>query len=456
MTLEEQLVQHTCNTAFDDLPEEAIEAARRETLWCLGTSFAGASAPDSDVILAFARQMGGTGEATVIGYGDRLSPFAAGFANGCFAKALEYEDKWWMDYGCAYAIGTAVIPAAFAMAEHLGGVNGKDFLAAVALATDVEARLIKAVPKAVYSAWNPTYLFSVFGAAVAAGRLLGLGRDEMHNALGLAYAQTAGNRQSMVEGVLGNRLQMGFGVRNGLTAAQLAKLGATGAKGFLVGNYGLYTLLHKDTEINLEALTQDLGEDFLGSRLGFKAYPCCAATHPALDAVNSIMAEFPIAPEAVEVVTIFGSERMTHTVEPRALRQVPKTQPDAQFSVAWSTACLIVDGRLRLSHFTDVTLGAAPYAELSRKVETDMDPNRQEVSAQIRLKDGRTLRSRPVQAPKGHPENPLSLDEILDSYLDCVKNGPKALPVDRVERVKDLTLQLQNVSDVSEVIRLLA
>lgn len=456
IALEEQLVRHICDTSFDDLPQTAIEAARKEVLWCLGTSFAGAAAPGSELILDFARHMGMQGESTVLGCGDRLPSLAAGFANGCFAKALEYEDKWWMDYGCAYAVGTAVVPAAFAIAEEVGGINGEAFLAAVAIATDVEARMIKVAPQAIYSGWNPSYLFAAFGAAIAAGRLLGLSSDAMHNALGLAYAQTAGNRQSMLEGVLGNRLQMGFGVRNGITAARLASLGATGAKEFLTGKFGVYALFLKDSGVRLEVLTEALGRHFLGSDLGFKAYPCCAATHPALDAVSSILAEHPITPEVVDAVTIFGSERMRITVEPRELRQVPRTQADAQFSLAWSTTCLLVDQKLRLSHFTDATLNSPRYAELSRKVATDLSLDRQDVSVEIRLKDGRTLRSRPVLAPKGHPENPLSMEEIADSYRDCMKHGPRALPPDQTERAMNLVLQLQDVADVATVIRLLA
>ncbi len=456
MTLEEQLVRHVCERSYSDISAAAIEAARREVLWALGTSFAGASAPGSDCILAFARQMGGAGAASVIGYGDRLSPLAAGLANGCFAKALEYEDKYWIDYGCCYAIGTAVVPAGFATAEQLGGVDGRAFLAAVALATDVAARMIKAVPKTIYTGWNSTYLFSAFGAAMVAGKLMGLTRAEMHNALGLAYAQTTGSRQNMIDGALGNRIQMGFGVRNGLSAAQLAQLGASGAKGFLVGKFGLYSLFLKDTEFHLDDLTEGLGENYLGNLLGYKAYPCCAATHAALDAIASLIAEGPLDAEAIDAVNIYGTAHMTNTVEPIERRQVPKTQPDAQFSMAWSAACLLADGRLGLSHYTEAALGKPRYANLARKVKTEMDPNRALVQVEIRMQDGRTLRSRPAGAPKGHPENPLSLAEMVAAYRDCMKNGPKKLPLGQTERAKDLVLGMQDQRDATDAIRLLA
>src|ERR1700675_820194 len=97
MTIEEQLVRHVRETAFADLPEDAVDAARREILWALGTSVAGAGAAGSDKIVAFVRQQGGREESTVIGFGDRVPASLAGLANGAFAKAREYEDKFWLD-----------------------------------------------------------------------------------------------------------------------------------------------------------------------------------------------------------------------------------------------------------------------------------------------------------------------------------------------------------------------
>jgi len=65
--------------------------------------------------------------------------------------------------------GTAVVPAAIAIAEQIGGLDGRTLLTAVALATDVEGRMLKAVANVGASGWNSTYLYAAFGAAMAAG-----------------------------------------------------------------------------------------------------------------------------------------------------------------------------------------------------------------------------------------------------------------------------------------------
>jgi 2-methylcitrate dehydratase PrpD len=137
-------------------------------------------------------------------------------------KALEYEDKFWMDGSHGYGIGPAVVPAAFATAEHLGGVDGKAFLTAVALATDVTGAAAHRRAEVFRLGWNPTYVLAVFGAAMAAAKLLDLDPEQFANAIGIAIRATsrvtANERQKAPTAI---RLQMGFAVRNGITAAQL-------------------------------------------------------------------------------------------------------------------------------------------------------------------------------------------------------------------------------------------
>src|SRR6202008_312840 len=125
---------------------------------------------------------------------------------GAFAKALEYEDKFWVDEGNGPAVGTAVVPPGFAIAEHWERIDGKALFAAGALATDVQARLVTGVPEGVETGWISSFFFGAFGASLVAAKLLKLDEEQCMNAMGLAYAQMAGNRQSLIEGVMGNRM----------------------------------------------------------------------------------------------------------------------------------------------------------------------------------------------------------------------------------------------------------
>ncbi|MBI4308658.1 MAG: MmgE/PrpD family protein [Chloroflexi bacterium] len=455
MSMEVKLARHAATVRYEDLPEKAMDAARREVLWVLGISVAGAGAIGSEKVLSVVQELRGgcSGDATVIGYGERAPAPLAGFANGAYAKAVEYEDKHWFGNTCAYAIGVAVVPAAFAIAEHLGGVSGKALLNAVAVATDVQARLVNGAPNAINTPFNSTSMFSHFGAAIAAGKLLGLTESQMLNALGIAYTQAAGNYQAIYEGSLAFRMQIGFGVRNGIFAALMAKAGIDGPHQFLTGRSGLYPTFFK--ECAQEAILKDLGAMFWGARLGFKGYPCNAGMHQALDAVFQVKKAHSIRPEQVMAVDIYGTPNMANTCVPIESKRQPRNHMEQEFSLPWAVACALTEERLGLGQFQGSALGDTTKMALAQKVTGHLDPKDTQAYAVITLADGRRLTSQRVGPPTGHPDNPHSLAEMVERYRDCVTYGPKPLPRENTERAKDLALALQDVQNATEVIRLL-
>jgi 2-methylcitrate dehydratase PrpD len=273
--LEATLGAHIAGVRFEDLPRAAVDAARRTLIWHVGNALAGSAAPGSDAILRYCGSQGSGSEATVLGTRERLPATMAAFANACFGKAHEYEDKYWLDAAGGFAIGFAVAPAALALAEA-GGRSGRDVLTAIAVAVDLQARLLSAIRDELspsFTGFNSTYTFANFGTATAAAKVLGLNASQVVDALGLVHAQVAGNFQGQLEGVLGIRLQAGFSTRNGIAAAQLAAMGVGGARQALSGRFGLYRLYYPDRRVDMDSLTDGLGRRWLGERLGYKGYP---------------------------------------------------------------------------------------------------------------------------------------------------------------------------------------
>lgn len=438
-TMETRLCAHIATVKPSDLSERVMMAARRELIWCIGTSVAGASAPGSDWIHDYATSTEGREESTILGYGDRTPAHMAGMANGTYAKALEYEDKIWFGNTHGAAVGISVVPAALAIAESIGGVSGESLLAAIAVATDVQTRILMA-PKdtLLLTGWNMSYLLAVFGAAGAAANLMQLDAQTTLNAMGLAYAQASGNRQGHEEGVLGVRMQVGFAVRNGIMAAQLAARGVTGVAHFLTGRYGLYPLFFGSVEVDLSEVTESLGLEYRGERLGFKGYPCGLVIHPALDGVRSLEGQY--SPGDVTAVRVYGDERMEIMVEPQAIHRSPRHSIDAQFSAHWAVACTILDGGLQLRHYEPSVLGDQRYRALAQLVDIRLEGARGSSRVELDLRDGRTLRSSDVILARGHPDNPLSNEEISAVFADCITHAPSPLAVANAYRLPELIL----------------
>ncbi len=149
-----------------------------------------------------------------------------------------------------------------------------------------------------------------FGAAVAAGRLLGLDADGMTNALGIAGSLAGGLMEFARSGTgaMVKRLHLGRAAESGVLAASLAADGFTGPRSVLEGEAGFLKAFCTDWDI--ADLTRGLGTDYATMHLCLKRFPVHMTAHTAVQAVLELQAEHKFDGSAVERVTVAGNERM--------------------------------------------------------------------------------------------------------------------------------------------------
>src|SRR5690348_16920889 len=168
------LSRFACGVSFATLPDRLVSVLKRQVLDTLGVMLAASGIGEGcREMLALAARQGGSPEATALGVPHRLPATAAAFANGALAHALDFDDLY--DAGIAH-VAAATVPAALAAAESRDvPVSGAVFLSALAAGGEVICRLSRA---AMTDGAVPTKLgsqmFGYFGAAAAAGRVLGL------------------------------------------------------------------------------------------------------------------------------------------------------------------------------------------------------------------------------------------------------------------------------------------
>lgn len=457
---EEELCAFWSEVPVGGISEAALSAAAKDILWTVATGIAGAGALGSEVIRAFAVSSGTPPQSTVWGFGDRCAMDHAGFANGSFAKALEYEDKFWMDYGHGFAVGPTVVPAAVATVEDLGSVSGVELLGAVALAIDFNCRLLLTSPDILQSPWNGTYLYPHLSATVAVGRLSGLSKAQLLNALGIAYSQVAGNWQSQVDPSLGVRMQAGFAARNAIQAVRLAQLGATGTHGFLSGVWGLHRTFFREGEYDTAPLREGLGEQFLGTRMGVKAYPCGLVAHSALNALEVLIEEHGLGDvdvEQVESVIIEGTPRMRIMLEPDDERRQPTSHSAAEFSLPWVVASLLRHGELKLDYASPSELEDEKIRDLALNVSVSMERDPADgVRAQLAFRDGSRLSSSVIVIPKGHPDNPIEGADLEQRVRASLAFGPTPWDGARAKEFHDGIMGLRQADDCKALIDHLA
>ena len=178
--------------------------------------------PQFASLLDLFEEEGGKPQASVLGLGATTTLQNAAMANGFLAHLDDFDDTY---LPTVFHPSAPTIPPALALAEYRH-TSGRDFLTACALGLEVSCRVAQVVQAVRHGAvWHMTGIVGPFGAAAAAGRLLGLDADAMARAFGLAGTQASGLRETF--GTMTKAFHPGRAAQSGLLAAQLAQRGFT-------------------------------------------------------------------------------------------------------------------------------------------------------------------------------------------------------------------------------------
>lgn len=448
------LARSIASTRFEDLPADAVAAAKTDILDTLGAALASSKlTPDPRKVVALVMEAGGNEESTILGFGGRVPSWMAAFANGAMAHAMEYDD---FHEAAAVHAGVAVVPASLAVAERLGNVDGKRLITAVVLGIDLSCRMSLAAsggPKG----WHPSTLYGYFGAAAAASSILGLDTEHLQNALGIAYSQAAGNFQALDDDTPSMRLQPAFSSKGGVLSALLAQKGITGATNSLEGEFGLYNVYHKG-RYNPSVLTSELGKRFEITNLSFKLYPSVRGTHASIDAALQLVHQHNILPGEVESITVFKNPASaTRLSEPLDRMRRPTNVLEAQHNLLFTVATAVVKRKAGLTEFLPEAISDPAVLEMAQKVTVQGStefPTFFPAAVEIRMKSGETHSLR-VDHPSGSPENPISREDLVQKFMECASRAVKPPHVEYLKKVVEMVMNLEGVKDAGSIVRLL-
>jgi 2-methylcitrate dehydratase PrpD len=453
-----QFVDNFTNTGYEDIPEAAREAAKKEVLDSFATALGGSGRPGVGGLVEIIREWGGKPQSTVLVYGLKCPAPDAALVNGTMIHALDYDDGHPV---AQVHIGCVAVNTCFAMAERQGGISGRELIASLALGADFLSRLgLASRPNSslVKSGWHPTPLYGYLGAAAMAGRIMGLDKDKMLNALGIAYHQCAGTSQAVIDGALTKRLGPGLAARGGITSALMAAKGLTGAHNILEGEFGVFNQYHGG-DYSLQILTGELGKRFEGANIGDKPYPNCGFSHAFIDAVFSLKAKHNIPPEQVQEIKAYGGDPAYSLCVPIEARRHPRNPVDSQFSLPWAIAVAIVKGSVDLSDFTGEAIKRKDYLSISQKVTGHLDPalSRHGVGpgrVTILMKDGKSY-TEEIEHCLGSVERPMTFENCASKFKKCAAYSIKPLPENKIDEVIGLIGQLEKLDDATQIIKML-
>ena len=456
----QEFVDNFQKIRYEDLPPEVVKITKDQVLDYFGVALGGSGEAGVGELRDLVLEWGGAPQSSILRWGDKVPTPNAAQVNATMAHSLDFDD---VHEDAIMHPGVVAIPTALGMAEYVGGVDGKEFITAVALGTDFICRcgLATRPGESIHPyGWHLTTLYGYMTAAFVAARLLKLDAEAMTNAVGIAYHQASGNGQPVKDGALTKRLGPGMAVRGGIASALMAKRGITGAKNSLEGKAGLYKVYHMGA-YSRERLLDELGKRFEGVNTSIKPYPCCRGVHDFIDAGLALAEKHDIRLENVKSILLeSGAGTYGLLGSPLEFKARPRNPVDSQFSIMWGVATALARHRAGLDDFTWEAIKSPDIlgftAKMDVQIEHDFDRGDQGIEparVTVTMNDG-TVYVEQVDLPTGTPSRPLSFADIERKYRDLLEHAGQPISADKADQLVQTIARLEELPDARDLISL--
>ena len=435
------LAQFVARAKADTLPPKVVHEAKRAILNWVGCAVGASRHETVSRAIAALKPFFGPAQAGILGRSERADILHAALMNGMTSHTFDFDDTH---------LKTVIHPAGpvasaiVALAEYQP-TSGMALLHAFALGVEVECRIGNAVYPSHYDVgWHITGTVGGFGAAAAAGKLLGLNEQQLVWALGIAATQAAGLREMF--GSMSKPLHPGMAARNGLGAALLAAQNFTSAEQGIEGRRGFANVLATKRDFN--RITDQLGETWELLDNTYKPFACGIVIHPTIDGCIQLRTAYGL--KAGEIASV----RLR--VNPLVLELTGKTTPRAglegKFSVFHSAAAAIIDGAGGEEQYSDQRVLDPEVVTLRKKVTAGTDPTIKEDAAHVEITmiDG-TVHACNVLHAIGSLDRPMSDADLENKFAKlCAPH----LSATRIAKLIAACWSLDEMADAAELPRL--
>jgi 2-methylcitrate dehydratase PrpD len=454
-TCSDRLSHWVSGVRFGDLPEDVVKQTALRLLDVFGLVLAGLGTPFGHSVREAVLALNPDGPSRIFGRGDATTVPGAAFANGALSQALEFDDT---HNESIVHMSSPAVAAAFALAESQR-VSGADLITAIAIGNEISCRVGSVSPGQFHRrGYHPTGLFATFGATWLAGHMLGLTREQMNNAAGIAGSFASGLLQCWVDGTQSKFLHPGWSAQSGIVAATLGKTGTTGPAAVFEGRFGLFASHLQDESVarNYGRITDGLGEHWESRNASFKPFPVAHVIHPYIDALLRLRAAHGIDPTQVErIICPVAAYIVGIVCEPLAEKRRPRSDSHGRVSMQYTLAEALVLGRIDKNAYRPESLGDPRILSVADRVEIEVDPKfpgpeRFKGAVKIVMKDGSVYET-VEEHNRGSAANPMAVSDIIAKF-DA--NAADVLNPSQRGALVDAVLALPKAKDAAEIVGL--
>src|ERR1700736_601949 len=431
-TLAHQLADYACSVRFEDLSKETVHEVRRRMVDSIGCAIGAWNEEPCKIARSVASEFSAKNGSTIIGTAHQAPPDWAAFATGCCIRYFDYNDTY---LSKEPAHPSDNISAALAVAESVGA-TGKELIAAIALAYEVQCRLCDAASIRARGWDHVTY--GAFSTALASAKLMKLDPEKTRHAVNIAGVGCAAMRQARV-GELSHWKGVAFAnaARRGVYSALLARGGMTGPAPIFEGQMGF----EKELGVSLG----DVGGKFKGApamilNTSIKYWPAEYHSQSAIEAALFLRKEIADLAQ-VRSLTIESHDASVDIIGSELEKWKPETRETADNSLPYITAIALIDGEVTSKQFERERFADGKVWKFLENVKVErnaelsaMYPGAVANIVHVDLADRKRLTKR-VDYPLGHAKNPLKDSEVEVKFNALVR--PR-LDEERAKKIVDL------------------
>lgn len=408
--------RYAADFARQELDAQVLHHAKRAVVDWYAALIPGAVMPVAQLLEKALAEDLDRGEAR-LALGRRATVRTAALINGTASHAAEVDDIY---KHAIYHPGAPTISAALAVAQHRSA-SGMQFLRALTAGYEVSTRIGATMGRAHYRHWHNTGTIGTFGAAAAAGILLGLDGKGMAHALATAATFAAGLQQAFKMDSMSKPLHAGRAAEGGVQAAMGAAQGITGSLDVLEGEFGMGQAMSDGPD--WQKALADLEGTYNICQMTFKSHACCGHTFAPIDGALELQRRHGIRSEDIERVCVSTySPALAVAGNPN-----PRTAAEARFSIPFVVATALRYGSVRLAAFSEERLADSGTRELMARIDLDVHPDldaqfpgQRAALVRIDTMDGQTYEYlQPTR--KGDPDMALTDDELQDKFDELVQ-----------------------------------
>lgn len=418
-TVSGDLAAFAASISFDEFDDAVVEKAIDLVVDTVGCTIGAFTSPPAKALRRAYADTRSPHEATIVGTNRTAAVENAALVNAAMSRYLDYNDCYMANSAACHPSDHIMALLSVAEAE---GATGRELIEAIVTAYEVEGRGLDHAPVRVngfdYAAWG------AYSSVASAGKLMGLSRDELVAAFGIVGASnnplyiSRRGEVSMWKGVAHP-----YVTHNAVQACQMAKHGLTGPRAVFEGPFGFFEVVSSE-EISFDEPPDP--DDLRIMETSIKSFACGYYIHSPVTGALQLLEDHAIDPGAIESVHV---EMFDHAVE--ALATPEKWDHDinretADHSIPYTVAVAILDGEVTPAQYAEGRLRDPDVHDLMDAITVEEDPeltaHREEhprhIPSVTDITAGGTEYSARIDAPLGHPDRPMTREQIEEKLAE--------------------------------------